>query len=131
MPLNLLARGMNLVSRTLNRDSIMTIYLQAQQLLAAIEAELKNTSLWNDVPPSAEALASTTPFCIDTMAFTDWLQFVFLVKMQQLVVMQMPLPENMAIQPMAEEAFKPLTTDTRELLALILSFDQLLNKRIK
>jgi len=107
----------------------MTIYLQVQQLLVAIEAELKNTSLWNSVTPSAEALASTTPFCIDTMPFTDWLQFIFLVKMKQLVVMQMPLPHKMAIQPMAEEAFKSLTVDTRELLALILSFDQLLNKK--
>ena len=109
----------------------MTIYLQAQQLLAAIEVELKNAALWNEIPPSVEALASTTPFCIDTMAFADWLQFVFLVKMSKLVAMQMPLPENMAIQPMAEEAFKPLTADTRKLLSLILSFDQLLNKTVK
>ncbi|MDX2320291.1 MAG: YqcC family protein [Moritella sp.] len=106
----------------------MTIYLQAQQLLVAIEAELKTTALWNDVPPSAEALASTTPFCIDTMPFTDWLQFIFLVKMKHLLVMQIPLPINMAIHPMAEEAFKSMRVDTRELLVLILSFDQLLNK---
>lgn len=107
----------------------MTTYLQAQQLLVAIGAELKSKSLWNEVAPSAQALASTTPFCIDTMSFTDWLQFIFLVKMQQLVVMQMPLPQGMALHPMAEEAFKALTVDTRELLALILSFDQLLNKK--
>ncbi|SQD80037.1 YqcC family protein [Moritella yayanosii] len=105
---------------------MMTIYLQAHQLLAAIEVELKNASLWNEVSPSIEALASTTPFCIDTMPFTDWLQFIFLAKMTQRVAMQMPLPVNMAIQPMAEEAFKPLTVDTCELLALILSFDKLL-----
>ncbi|MFT5808039.1 MAG: hypothetical protein ACI9LG_002339 [Moritella dasanensis] len=106
----------------------MTVFLQAQQLLTAIEAELKHRLLWNDVMPSAEALASTTPFCIDTMSFADWLQFIFLVKMNQLVVMQMPLPEKMAIHPMAEEVFKPVSADTRELLALILSFDQLLNE---
>ncbi|MBL1418774.1 MAG: hypothetical protein COA76_12880 [Moritella sp.] len=129
MRLNLFGRGTDLVSRTLNRDTMMTIYLQAQQLLAAIEVELKNAALWNEIPPSVEALASTTPFCIDTMPFTDWLQFIFLAKMTQRVVMQMPLPENMAIQPMAEEAFKVVTADTRELLALILSFDQLLNKK--
>lgn len=106
----------------------MTIYLQAQQLLTAIEAELQHTALWNNVKPNAEALASTEPFCIDTMPFTDWLQFIFLDKMTQLVVMQMPLPANMAIHPMAEEAFKPVTADTRELLSLILTFDKLLNK---
>lgn len=104
----------------------MTIYLQAQQLLAAIEVELKHASLWNEVPPSAEALASTTPFCIDTMPFADWLQFVFLVKMSKLVAMQMPLPENMAIHPMAAEAFQHLCADTRQLSVLTLAFDQLL-----
>jgi len=106
----------------------MTIYLQAQQLLTAIEAELQHTALWNNVKPNAEALGSTAPFCIDTMPFTDWLQFIFLDKMTQLVVMQMPLPANMAIHPMAEEAFKPVIADTRELLNLILTFDKLLNK---
>jgi len=107
---------------------MMTTYRQAQQLLAEIETELKNQSLWNNVMPSAQALASTTPFCIDTLSFTDWLQFIFLVKMKQLVDMQMPLPVNMAVHPMAEEAFKAETVDTRELLSLILKFDQLLNK---
>ncbi len=129
MPLNLFGCGVKLASRTLNRDTSMTIYLQAQQLLTAIEAELQNTALWNNVKPSADALASTAPFCIDTMPFTDWLQFIFLDKMTQLVVMQVPLPANMAIHPMAEEAFKAVTADTRELLALILSFDLLLNKK--
>ena len=105
---------------------MMTIYLQAQQLLAAIEVELKNAALWNKVPPSTDALASTTPFCIDTMAFADWLQFVFLVKMSKLVAMQMPLPKNMAIHPMAAEAFQHLCADTRQLSVLILAFDQLL-----
>ena len=106
----------------------MTVYIQAQALLVAIEAELKHQSLWNEVAPSAEALASTTPFCVDSMPFSDWLQFIFLVKMKQLVVMQMPLPNKMAIHPMAEEALNSATVDSRELLALILSFDQLLNK---
>ncbi|QFI40059.1 YqcC family protein [Moritella marina ATCC 15381] len=129
MPLNLFGCGVKLASRTLNRDTSMTIYLQAQQLLTAIEAELQNTALWNNVKPSADALASTAPFCIDTMPFTDWLQFIFLDKMTQLVVMQVPLPANMGIHPMAEEAFKAVTADTRELLALILSFDLLLNKK--
>lgn len=106
----------------------MTVYWQAQQLLTAIEAELKQRLLWNDMTPSAEALASTAPFCIDTLCFADWLQFIFLAKMKPLVVMQMPLPAKMVIHPMAEEAFKPVAADTHALLALILSFDQLLNK---
>jgi uncharacterized protein YqcC (DUF446 family) len=105
----------------------MNTYQQAQQLLTQIEVELKRLSLWQTTPPSAVALASTAPFCIDTMLFTHWLQFVFLVKMQQLLVLDMPLPENMAIHPMAEEALRHLAVDTWQLSQLILSFDHLLN----
>jgi len=105
----------------------MNTYLQAQRLLTQIEVELKRLSLWKTTPPSAAALASTAPFCIDTMPFPDWLQFVFLVKMQQLLALEMPLPANMAIHPMAEEAFQHLPEDTRQLSQLILSFDHLLN----
>lgn len=105
----------------------MNTYLQAQRLLTQIEVELKRLSLWQATPPSAAALASTAPFCIDTMPFTNWLQFVFLVKMQQLLALEMPLPTNMAIHPMAEEALRHLPEDTRQLLRLILSFDHLLN----
>ncbi|MFT5879633.1 MAG: hypothetical protein ACI86X_000738 [Moritella sp.] len=105
----------------------MNTYLQAQRLLTQIEVELKRLSLWQITPPSAVALASTAPFCIDTMPFTHWLQFIFLVKMQQLLALKMPLPENMAIHPMAEEALLHLPADTRQLSQLILSFDHLIN----
>ena len=103
----------------------MNTYLQVQRLLTQIEVELKRLSLWQITPPSTVALASTAPFCIDTMPFTHWLQFVFLIKMQQLLVLEMPLPENMAIHPMAEEALRHLTVDTRQLSQLILSLDHL------
>ena len=34
--------------------------------------------LWEKVSPSAAALASDEPFCIDTLTFPQWLQFIFL-----------------------------------------------------
>lgn len=104
----------------------MNIYAHVLQLLAEIEAELKSLSLWQAELPSAEALASRVPFCIDTLTFEQWLQFVFLVKMQQLVVMKLPLPTNVAIFPMAEESFKQLAADTGRLEKLILTFDNVL-----
>ncbi len=104
----------------------MNIYAHVLQLLTEIEAELKSLSLWQAQPPSAEALASREPFCIDTLTFEQWLQFVFLVKMKQLVVMKLPLPANVSIFPMAEESFKSQSVDTRRLEQLILTFDNVL-----
>lgn len=97
-------------------------------LLDEIEAELKFCGLWQTTPMSSDALASTTPFCIDTMSFPQWLQFVFVVKMRMLVTMNAPLPSNMAITPMAEESFAPLTVDTKTLLNLLQSCDDLLGE---
>ena len=110
----------------MNLHSPSSVYTQAQLLLQQIEITMQQQGLWRAQSPSVQALASTSPFCIDTMSFCEWLQFVFIVKMGALVKQQLPLPQNMAIHPMAEEAFKPLAADTRQLSELILAFDQLL-----
>ena len=110
----------------MNLHSPSSVYTQAQLLLQQIEITMQQQGLWRAQSPSVLALASTSPFCIDTMSFCEWLQFVFIVKMGALVKQQLPLPQNMAIHPMAEEAFKPLAADTRQLSELILAFDQLL-----
>ncbi|MDW7547806.1 MULTISPECIES: YqcC family protein [Pseudoalteromonas] len=70
--------------------------------LDELEACLKAAGLWQDSPISAEALSSVEPFCCDTMAFEQWLQFVFLNKIRDMVAKGEALPTNMAIAPMAE-----------------------------
>jgi uncharacterized protein YqcC (DUF446 family) len=71
--------------------------------LREIEAALRAQRLWHHQPPSAEALNSTAPFAVDTLSFTQWLQFVFLPQMQRLVNRGGALPTNCAITPMAQE----------------------------
>ncbi|MFY8326352.1 YqcC family protein [Pseudoalteromonas sp. ZZD1] len=73
-----------------------------QSYLAQLESLLKQHQLWQNEPIDAKALLSTTPFCHDTMAFEQWLQFVFIEKMAALVANQQPLPSNFAIAPMGE-----------------------------
>lgn len=50
-----------------------------------IEAELKALGLWQASPPSAEKLAFNQTFAQDTMAFHEWLQFVFLPRVRDSV----------------------------------------------
>lgn len=96
-----------------------------QLLLQQVEAELKAIALWQDVAPTPAALASTTPFCLDTLSFNQWLQFFFLPKMQYLLDAQLALPQNMAIAPMAEEAFKYEAQPTQALIKLLMQLDEL------
>lgn len=104
----------------------MSVYIEVASCLIDLESELRQLQLWQAEAPSAEALASTQPFCIDTLNFPQWLQFIFLVKMQQLVDGNLPLPSNCAIAPMAQEYFKVLRCDSSALLSCLTRLDALL-----
>ena len=102
---------------------------QAQQLLALLndlEGELRDKSLWDEFVPSETALNSTVPFSIDTLTFCQWLQFVFIPKMEILVRQKLPLPTTMLVLPMAEESFKSITADSDLILTIIGRLDLLL-----
>ncbi|MEX2961369.1 YqcC family protein [Microbulbifer sp. TYP-18] len=82
------------------------IYMELADQLLRLEAELRRLKLWSLERPTAEALASTEPFCLDTLTLPQWLQFVFLPRMRQLVESGQPLPQRCGIAPVAEEFFE-------------------------
>src|SRR5690606_26562908 len=82
-------------------------------------AELKRLQLWSTFPPDARALESTLPFCCDTLPLEQWLQFIFLPRMQALVDARLSLPGKIGILPIAEEAFKSHGERGESLLRLI------------
>lgn len=96
-------------------------------LLMEIEGEMRRIGLWSEQMPQPEALMSQQPFCVDTLAFDDWVQWILLPRLEQLVVEQRPLPANSLIAPMAEEAFGQLAEPTDQLLVLIEQLDVTLN----
>ena len=84
----------------------------ADQLLL-IERELRVLGMWSSEAPSAEALASQQPFCVDTLDFEAWLQWLFLPRMKQLLEMAGPLPAASGIRPMAEERYRGRESEGR------------------
>lgn len=95
-------------------------------VLIEIRNEMELQGLWQEQPPAPEALASTQPFCVDTLAFSEWVQWLLLPRLEMMIEQQLPLPQNSDIQPMAEEAFKLLKEDTDRLLELVGQLDQAL-----
>ena len=95
---------------------------QVAELLIDIESELRVLGLWSQVPPSQKALASEQPFCVDTLTLSQWLQYVFLPTLYQLMEDGEALPRRCGVAPMAEEYFRgsELATD-----ALIKALQQL------
>lgn len=109
--------------------------------LFAVEQHLRDLDAWSDTVPSAEALASDQPFAIDTLEFVEWLQFIFLPRMQELVQSGAPLPAACGIAPMAEEYFRgrsiartesPVSgkpfVDAEQLIAALTAIDELLSR---
>ena len=105
----------------------MVDLVKANKLLALMESQLKGLDLWQTTPPSVEALASVQPFCCDTLAFEQWLQFVLIPRMGALIAGNHPLPTNIAVAPMAQEAFKPFGSRASDLISAIAQFDALLS----
>lgn len=101
----------------------MTRVARLQSLLMDLECELRSLELWQAETPSAEALASVQPFCIDSLTFEQWLQFIFLPRMTELLANQLPLPAKCQLSPMGEEAFSGRELPTASLLSVLAAID--------
>jgi uncharacterized protein YqcC (DUF446 family) len=97
------------------------------ELLIDIEAELRTLGLWDNVPPPPAALASNEPFSIDTLTLPQWLQFIFLPTIYDLLEQGQPLPQRCGIAPMAQEYFRDTGLASAPLEAVLLKLDQLLS----
>ncbi len=95
--------------------------------LLLIERELHVQGWWSSVAPSAEALSSTVPFAVDTMAFDQWLQWIFLPRMKEILERGLPLPSASGILVMAETVYVDRPEESRQLRKLLAEFDQLIN----
>ena len=95
-------------------------------LLNHIEQELRRQNVWATMPPSPEAMASTTPFCMDTMAFSQWLQWVFMPRVRSILDQGGRLPTGSNIKPYAEEAIKAEGLEAEKLLTHMEQFDHIM-----
>jgi uncharacterized protein YqcC (DUF446 family) len=67
--------------------------------LEQIEAEMKRIGLWQAEPLEPEKYDFRSAFAMDRMAFSQWLQFVFLPRVQEAAVQErFPSESNVAAQ---------------------------------
>lgn len=104
----------------------MDVYQALADRLLGIEMELRALDLWDTESPPDEALASREPFCVDTLRFSQWLQFILLPRLRELLEAGAPLPGNSQITPAAEIALQGLSNDPVLLLAELQALDDLL-----
>jgi uncharacterized protein YqcC (DUF446 family) len=100
----------------------MDRYEQLEQKLDDLEQQMKLGRLWSNQSPDPQALESVKPFCVDTLSFEQWLQFVMIPRFRVMIMQRMPLPAECDITPMAEEVFKQ--KDVQGVIAAIKGIDQ-------
>jgi len=100
-----------------------------KSLLETLELELKSLKLWQVMPPCISDLSSNAPFCCDTLAFEQWLQFIFIPRITQMINHRQTLPSKISLTPMAEESFKFLSIQAEPLLEIIHKIDQTLTEQ--
>lgn len=94
-------------------------------LLQQMETVMRANAVWEAVSPSPEAFESPLPFCVDTMTFSQWIQWIFIARFRALLDGGHPLPLNCNIASMAEEAFMGMEPNLQELIDLLRQFDRL------
>lgn len=93
--------------------------------LLELERELRALELWSSQAPSVADLSSQEPFCLDTLNFERWLQWVFIPRMAVIIEAGGSMPPGCNIQPMAEESFAHLGRRRHDLLSILGRIDRL------
>lgn len=96
--------------------------------LLELEAALCDAGLWSSIAPSAAALSSTLPFCVDTLRLEQWLQFVFVPKIKLIIDHKKSLPTACAIAFVAEQAFAGYPNDLADIVRILRAIDQTLTE---
>jgi len=95
-------------------------------LLDEIEAEMRRLGLWEGASPPRRAFHSPNPFCYDTMAVTQWMQWVFIPRMRETLAMGVPLAAPCEVTPALEVHFDELGGERGRLIGLVAEFDRLM-----
>ena len=95
-------------------------------VLLEVEATLRINGKWDESSPDSNALASKQPFCMDTLEFEQWLQWIFLPRMKTTLEQTKQLPAKSSIFVYAHECLQKNDPSTDSLLKLIKTFDDLI-----
>lgn len=93
--------------------------------ITAIEAEMRRVGLWQDTPLQPEQYDFRAAFAGDTMAFPQWLQFIFIPKVRQIINVRGAFPSSSQVAAYAVREFDTYREDTSQLITLLSDFDRL------
>lgn len=72
-------------------------------VLLKVEIALRPRVRWNETSPTTNELASALPFCMGALSFEQWLQWVFLPRINNTLDQTRYLADNSGILACADE----------------------------
>lgn len=106
----------------------MDIYSLASLKADEIEVELKRLGRWTTNSLPDEAFEDMGAFGSNTMSFEQWLQFVLIPRIREIVQEQSDFPAESNLAPYAIRYFDG-DTDSSSLHNILYDLDQLINKK--
>ena len=99
-----------------------------EKKIAAIEAEMKRIGYWSASPLPDEAYDFRQAFAMDTMAFSQWLQFILIPRVRQIISERGEFPTDSMVGVQAMREFDG-DENAADLVSLLGEFDRLFTGR--
>lgn len=91
----------------------MTTHDRVRLQLQALEALLREHQHWRNDEPQPHQFNSTQPFFMDTMEPLEWLQWVLIPRMHDLLENNQPLPGALPLLPIMKWRWRRTTRNAR------------------
>jgi uncharacterized protein YqcC (DUF446 family) len=109
------------------KSSDVDLYYEVERRISAIEAEMKRIGYWSPEQLPAEAYDFQRAFAMDTMAFSQWLQFIFIPRVRSIIEQKGDFPSESMVGTQAAREFDG-DGNASELVTLLSEFDGLFRK---
>ncbi len=103
------------------------LYAHVARSIDEIEAEIKRTGYWSSEPLPEAAYQFQAAFAMDTMTFVQWLQFVFIPRVRDILATQGTFPSQSMVGVQAMREFDG-DEDASRLVSLLTEFDELFDR---
>lgn len=110
------------------QKSSNSLYSKAERKISEIEAEMKRIGYWSDEPLPEEAYEFQQAFAMDTMAFSQWLQFILIPRVRTIIEEKDDFPSDSMVGTQAVREFDGDATASG-LVTLLSEFDDLFRSR--
>ena len=102
----------------------MPDYAVVEEKIGRIEAEMKRIGIWQEKPIEPERLECKQAFCMDTMSFSQWLQFILLPRVKGIIAEKGQFPSGSMVAVQATREFDGFY-EASDLIGLLYEFDRL------